>query len=255
MQRPIAILKIILIFILSMILFSSFWIINNYGSNATLETIIFHLNMPLDGASAQFYISYFINVFLASSFLTLLFHFKPRTTLALILAFCAISYVLDLDEISSTLNNARLYIIKIYYESFLYTQSFSFALIIKIIALLLLILIAFTFIYKIFKNLKARLINTKFLNDKRVLNIASFCIIFIFAISSFRVIDKHFMIISFLKPKEYSNFLEQNYITLESINKSNKQKNLILIIAESMESTYANTTNNKMGGGSQKFRF
>ena len=59
-------LKYFAIFITSFLLLTTFWIISNYDSNATLNAIIFHLKMPLDGVNTIFYTGFIIYVIIPS---------------------------------------------------------------------------------------------------------------------------------------------------------------------------------------------
>ncbi|RDU65412.1 sulfatase-like hydrolase/transferase, partial [Helicobacter sp. MIT 14-3879] len=99
-----------------------------------------------------------------------------------------------------------------------------------------------TFLPNIFSFLKNNSLITKLANDIKNHNIAlRISISICFLIVSLNILENKFQVFNYLYSyffKEYSNFYEQNYIT-PNVSKLNKPRNLIIIFAESMESTYS----------------
>ncbi|RDU58378.1 hypothetical protein CQA42_00890 [Helicobacter sp. MIT 99-5507] len=205
------------IFISIFLIFITFWVVETYHNNATLNAIIFHLTMPLDGINPIFYKRFILYCLLPSIFVLIcsIYFFTPTIILCIILSITII--IFGFDNIIAMFKTIEV----IYYKSFLFSDDFIFSYLIKLTIFILVLGMIIYMIYKISSHIK----------EIKKYYAYIFCILALYCV------NKHFNTIGFFT-KEYSLLYEQHY-KIPSDLQSNKPRNLILILAESMESTYA----------------
>lgn len=211
-------LKYFAIFITSFLLLTTFWIISNYDSNATLNAIIFHLKMPLDGVNTIFYTGFIIYVIIPS-IIILICSFYMFSFIVLLLI--GIGLTTSIFGFNQTYYNAVISLKSKYYASFLFNDEIGIFFILKLILIILSCYIATSLIYKYCKKI----------------HINWFYIITLIIITIYSI-DKHFQIYTTIFKRQYSTLYEDHYKIKDDIH-TKKPRNLILIIAESMETIYA----------------
>ncbi|WP_147289769.1 sulfatase-like hydrolase/transferase, partial [Helicobacter sp. MIT 14-3879] len=226
------------VFLICLLISSFLWITNNYSNDINIDAVIFHIKYPLVGVNKIFIYSYILQATLPS-FLVAIFYLKnPKLTLFIISIFIIILLIFSLEfqylkPISNMQNTTiigliNIKIIGLYFKSFIFNDDFGIVYILKTLLLMITIALLFLILIKIFN------LSFKFYRRYKILHKFSIALIFLY---SFYVIND-LNIYKFLKPKKYSNFYEQNYI-IPTIEPSKNTNNLIIILAESLETSFA----------------
>lgn len=229
----------VFVFFISQILgFSIFWLYSTYGYNISIDALIFHAFMPLDGVNFYFVSSFIFKALIPSVFISLIFAVYPSVLSALLGFVCVI---LSLDS-SAWLENAKAF----YFNSFFIMEHSLILWILKLLAFMALASLAIFLLWRILCYCCIRI-------KPLIAVFSSFVILIfvaIFGILNFKILDYAF--------KEYGDFYEKNFVLLDlnSLHIPNKKRNLIVILAESLESSYehfvpASKFAAKMGGGLQ----
>lgn len=140
---------------------------------------------------------------------------------------------------------------------FYFVRSF----ILRVLMPSLLFALFITFLPYIVRIVWYRIIPNLFSFIKRRPLVLQSMLCFIILIVSLVGIDQKFKVLKYVKTgiyKEYSTFYEEHFATLSLPTLPPKPRNLIVIFAESMESTYSSQNIPKiasMGGGSHSFLF
>ena len=206
-----------IIFISAFLIFATFWIINTYNVNTTIDAIIFHLTMPLLGVNTIFYKTFFIYVILPSIFVLIcsICFFIPTIIVCII-----VSILIAIFGFDGILGMFKA--IKIVYDEFFSLSNNFIFLHLKTFAIFILSLGILIYLsYKISPH------------NKKIKHYYPFvfCVFVVFSVNSY------FHIYSFIF-REYSLLYEQDYKIPRDLTQTSKPRNLILILAESMESSY-----------------
>ena len=239
--------RILAVFFTNILLLSYLWIINHYNSDLSVDVVLFHLRFPLVGANVAFIYNYIFGVVLPSILISAFFAWEA--TLAVIFGIIFSVFIFFLQDIIKTTmivayqqNNTLFEMLIIalkgaYFDSFIYSQDFGFALIFKItICILIISAVIFGILYL-----------RKLTFCPKNLNIL---LLLIFALNAYSI-DAHFKLAQYFT-KNYGNFYEENYAkfaesSLDSANPTQEanssiaesRRNLIIIFAESFESNFA----------------
>lgn len=198
--------RIAIVFFINILLLSYLWIINHYNSDLSVDVVLFHLRFPLVGANVAFIYNYIFGVVLPSILISAFF--AREATLAVIFGIIFSVFIFFLQDIIKTTmivayqqNNTLFEMLIIalkgaYFDSFIYSQDFGFALIFKI-TICILIISAVIFGILCLRKLTFR---------PKILNIL---LLLIFVLNVYSI-DAHFKLAQYFT-KNYGNFYEENY--------------------------------------------
>lgn len=225
---------LILVFSL-FVIFASLWIGYNYG-DINFTAIIFHIRFPY-GVNSSFVISFLLVVVLPSLTIPLVVLFKKTQIWLYVVLFmlCAIIFVVGDRDVYMLYRLSILAFSSNGREILEYINGFQLFEYIAGVAVFLLVIF-----------LCAKYAYSKF-HSKRY---ATITLVSLICGISIVALQRNFDIMRFVF-RDYSNFYEENYISLATPTLPKKPQNLVVIFVESLESTYSSQNipkNIAMGG-------